>query len=94
MDVEKTIEFLLSNQAAADARLSRAEALTVSNVEDIKSLAGKLGEWAQVGIETDRRLDKLAERFDQQDRKLAERIERLVSGIGDFMRRDIPPSTL
>jgi hypothetical protein len=101
MDVEKTIEFLLSTQAdfaarqvAADARLTRIEALTVSNAEDIKGLAGKLGELAQIGIETDKRIDRLIILFDEQDRKLAERIDNLVSGIGEFMRRDVPPNTL
>ena len=88
MDVEKTIEFLLNNQAAADARLTRIEALTVSNAEDIKGLAGKLGELAQLGIDADKRFDeqdrKLGERID----KLAERIDNLVSGIGEFMRRN------
>ena len=104
MDVEKTIEFLLSNQAAADARqaaadirLTRIEALTSSNAEDIKGLAGKLGELAQMSFDADRklgeRMDKLAKRFDEQDRKLAERIDNLVSGIGEFMRRDVPPDT-
>ena len=93
MDVEKTIEFLLSNQAAADARLTRLESLTVSNAEDIKGLAGKLGELAQIGIETDKRIDRLILRFDEQDRKLAERIDDLVSGIGEFIRRDVPPNT-
>jgi hypothetical protein len=87
MDVEKTIEFLLTNQAAADARLSRAEALAVSNAEDIRSLAGKLGELAQMSFDADRRL---GERIDN----LGERIDRLVSGIGEFMRQDIPPSAL
>ena len=100
MDVEKTIEFLLSNQAAADARLSRIEALSASNAEDIKSLAGKIGELAQIGIDAGRRfdeqdrklgvrIDKLGERID----KLGERIDNLVSGIGEFMRRDIPRPT-
>ena len=93
MDVEKTIEFLLSNQAAADARLTRIEALTVSNAEDIRGLAGKLGELAQIGIETDKRIDRLIQRFDEQDRKLAERIDNLVSGIGEFMRRNVPLNT-
>ncbi len=97
MDVEKTIEFLLSNQAAADARLTSIEALTRSNAEDIKGLAVKLGELAQMSFEADRklgeRMDSLAKRFDEQDRKLAARIDNLVSGIGEFMRRDVPPST-
>ena len=97
MDVEKTIEFLLSNQAAADARLTRIEALTVSNAENIKGLAVKLGELAQMSFEADRklgeRMDSLAKRFDEQDRKLAQRIDNLVSGNGEFMRRDVPPST-
>jgi hypothetical protein len=87
MDVEKTIEFLLTNRAAADARLSRIEALTLSNAEDIKSLSGKLGELAQMSFDADRRL---GERIDN----LGERIDRLVSGIGEFMRQDIPPSAL
>jgi len=86
MDVEKTIEFLLSSQAAAEVRLNRLEALTASNAEDIKGLAGKLAELAQVGIDS-------GERFNEQDRKLAQRIDNLVSGIGEFMRRDVPPNT-
>jgi len=93
MDVEKTIEFLLSTQSdlaarqvAADARLTRIEALTASNAEDIKGLAGKLGELAQMSFDADR---KLGERID----KLGERIDNLVSGIGEFMRRDVPPNT-
>ena len=38
MDVEKTIEFLLNNQAAADVRLSRLEAIVAANSADIKEL--------------------------------------------------------
>ena len=86
MDVEKTIQFLLSNraafdarQAASDVRLTRIEALTASNAEDIKGLAGKLGELAQMSFDA--------------DRKLGERIDNLVSGIGEFMRRDVSPNT-
>ena len=93
MDVEKTIEFLLSNQAAADARLSRIEALTVSNAEDIKSLAGKLGELAQMNFDGGKRFDEQDRKLGKRIDKLGERIDNLVSGIGEFMRRDIPPNT-
>ena len=104
MDVEKTIQFLLSAQAgfaasqadfaarqiAADARLTRIEALTASNAEDIKGLAVKLGELAQMSFEADR---KLGQRIEELDSKLGQRIDNLVSGIGEFMRRDVPPYT-
>ena len=83
MDVEKTIEFLLSKQAdfaalqlAADARLTRIEAITASNAEDIKGLAGKLGEFAQMSFDADR---KLGERIG----KLGERIDTVVLHLRD-----------
>lgn len=102
MDVEKTIQFLLSNQAAfdarqaaADARLTRIEAITASNAEDIKGLAGHLREFAQRSFEADQRLgeriDELDQKLGKRIDKLGERIDKLVSGIGEFMRRDIPP---
>ena len=99
MDVEKTIEFLLNNQAAADVRLSRLEAfvaanaadaaadnkvikdLVASNAEDIRDLASLVGTLAQSMMES-------GKRFDEQDRKLGERIDNLASGFGEFIRRN------
>ena len=112
MDVEKTIEFLLNNQAAADARLSRIEAivaantafveahvadvaadnkvikdLVASNARDIRDLASLVGTLAQSMIDSGKRFDEQHRKLVEQDRKLGQRIDALVSGVGEFIRR-------
>ena len=105
MDVEKTIEFLLNNQAAADVRLSRLEAfvaenaavvaaeskvikdLAVSNAKDIRDLASLVGTLAQSMIDSGKRFDAQHRKLVEQDRKLGQRIDDLVSGVGEFIRR-------
>lgn len=101
MDVEKTIEFLLNNQAAADVRLTRLEAdiaaltadnkvikdLAVSNAKDIRDLASLVGTLAQSMIDSGKRFDEQHRKLVEQDRKLGQRIDALVSGVGEFIRR-------
>ena len=109
MDVEKTIEFLLNSQAAADVRLTRLEAdiaaltadnkvikdLAVSNAKDIKDLASLVGTLAQSMIDSGKRFEEQHRKLVEQDRKLGKRIDDLVSGFGEFIRRKnstLPPT--
>ena len=93
MDVEKTIQFLLSNQAAADARqaaadarLTRLEAFAASNAEGIRDLTQTVKQLDTVLDSLSQSMIAINEQAAERDRRLGERIERLVSGIGEFMR--------
>ena len=85
MDVEKTIEFLLSNQAAHDERLGRLENI-VANLENIVAkLAGSI----ESLVNTAESMAKNIERIDEVVLILAasgvktnERIDKLVSAVG------------
>ena len=79
MDVEKTIEFLLSTQAQHDERLTRLETVVGSIAGSVASLTGtveKLADnlqrldeamvsLAESGLQTNRRIDQLGVRVDQ-----------------------------
>jgi hypothetical protein len=91
MDIEKAIEFIMNSQANAEGRLGKVEILVASNAEDIKNLASVVGTLAQSMIES----NKLTI---ERERRLDERIAKLVSGIGEFMGLNTapipsPPST-
>jgi len=87
MDVEKTIEFLLSNQAKHDERLTRLETVVGSLAGSVDKLADNIERLdaamvtlAESGVQTNRRIDQLGMRVDQ-----------LVSAMGAMIERPSPP---
>jgi hypothetical protein len=100
MDVEKTIEFLLTNQAKHDERLGRIEAAVDSLAGSVGELTGKVGNLdgvmatlAESQIKVFQGMDLLTARLStiaqesvERDRQLGQRIESLVSAIGEFVR--------
>ena len=87
MDVEKTIEFLLSNQVKHDERLTRLETVAGSLAGSVDKLADNLERLdeamvtlAESGVQTNRRIDQLGMRVDQ-----------LVGAMGAMMHRQPPP---
>ena len=86
MDVEKTIEFLLSNQAQHDERLTRLETVVGSLADSVVRLDEAMVTLAESGVQTNRRIDQLGLRIDQ----LGVRVDQLVSAMGVMMQR-LPP---
>ena len=100
MDVEKTIEFLLTNQAKHDERLERIEAAVDSLAGSVGELTGNLGHLdglmatlAESQIKVFQGMDQLTVRLStiaqesvERDRQLGQRIESLASAIGEFVR--------
>ena len=87
MDVEKTIEFLLSNQAKHDERLTRLETV-------VGSLAGSVDKLADNGERLDEAMVTLAESGVQTNRRIGQlgmRVDQLVSAMGAMMQRPSPP---
>lgn len=87
MDVEKTIEFILENQAASVSRIAKIEetlalaaSIVASNTKKIEDLAELLAAQSQASAELERRLV-------ESERRVDERIDKLVSAIGEFMRQ-------
>ena len=87
MDVEKTIEFLLSNQAKHDERLTRLETVVGTLAGNVDKLAGNIERLdeamvtlAESGVQTNRRIDQLGMRVDH-----------LVSAMGAMIERPSPP---
>jgi methyl-accepting chemotaxis protein len=97
MDVERTIEFLLSNQAKHDERLTRLETVVGSLAGSVTSLAGSVEKLAnkverldgamvmlaESGVQTNRRIDQLGMRVDQ-----------LVSAMGAMIRQPPPQPSI
>jgi methyl-accepting chemotaxis protein len=95
MDVEKTIEFLLNNQAKHDERLTRLETVVGTLAGSVSSLTGSVDKLAdnlerldeamvtlaESGVQTNRRIDQLGMRVDQ-----------LVSAMGAMMQQSPPPN--
>lgn len=79
MDVEKTIEFLIQNQAAHDDRLTRLE-------NAVGVLADKTNHLDDVMVTLAESMGMIAQQSAERDRRLGERIESLVSVIGEFIR--------
>ena len=87
MDTKKTIEFLLSNQAAHDERLTRLEHVVGSLAGSVDKLADNVERLdvvmvtlAESGVQTNHRIDQLAVRMDQ-----------LVSAVGAIIRPQPQP---
>ena len=84
MDVERTIEFLLNNQAKHDERLTRLETIVVSlaaasrgsrassrsSSDNVERLDGVMVTLAENAVQTNRRIDQLAESGAQADRRI------------------------
>jgi len=93
MDVEKTIEFLLETGARHDremGELKRQMSRLIGVVEGlaghVSKIDGALAALAEAQIRTDARLDRVAEEFRDRDRILDDRINKMVSAIGEISR--------
>ena len=93
MDVEKTIEFLLENQAAlqatqaaANERLTRIEKVVVVLIDRTNHLDEVMAKLAESQIKLSDRLDLFAQQSAEGDKRLGERIEALVSARGEVLR--------
>lgn len=109
MDVEKTIEFLLANQARHEARYEERMGRLEAKVDSLAGSVGKLADHvvhlddvmttlAESHIKLVQRMDQFTERLDtvaqqsnERDNLLGQRIDSLVSAIGEFIRNR--PST-
>ena len=105
MDVERTIEFLLANQAAHDQRLASIETSLGQLADKVKHLDDVMVILADSHITLVKNMDKLVQNMDQmaarmrtiaeesneRDRQLGARIDSLVSAFGDYIRNR--PST-
>ena len=79
MDVQKTIEFLLENQAAHDERLARIEKAVVVLIEKTIRLDEVMAKLAES-------LETVSRECEARNRRMDERIELLVSAMGQFMQ--------
>jgi len=102
MDVDKTIEFLLENQARFDAQLSRLFETQSHQQEMIGQLAGVVSQLAVVQQRANDNLEELRRRTEEEqqraqaaERRLDEKLENLtdnmnalIKTIDDLIRRD------
>jgi ribosomal protein L1 len=86
VDVEKTIEFLLNNQAKHDERLTRLEMVVGSLAGSVEKLADNVERLDEAmvtliesGVKTNERIDQLGIRVDQ-----------MVSAMGALIRQQPP----
>ena len=86
MNVEKTIEFLIQNQAAHDERLARLEHLIGVLAEKTNHLDDVMATLAESHIKLIERMDTGFRESVERDKQLGERIDSLVRGIGEFIR--------
>jgi hypothetical protein len=93
MDVEKTIEFILNSQAQSEARLGRLQANLDALAVTVNKLADRTAHLDEVmvvlaesHIKSIQRMDTIAQQSEERDRQLGQRIESLVSAIGEFIR--------
>jgi len=93
MDVEKTIEFLIGNQAAHDERIARIENVVGTLVDNVRHLDDVMVTLAESHIKLVERMDTLTARVDtiaqqsaERDRRLDERVDKVVNAIGEFVR--------
>lgn len=102
MDVEKTIEFLVANQARHEARYEERMGRLEAKVDSLAGSVGKLADHvvhlddvmtilAESHIKLVERLDTVAQQSNERDNLLGQRIDSLVSTIGEFIRNR--PST-
>ena len=101
MDVEKTIEFLLNNQAKHDVwhaqaneRLTRLEAVTERLADNVERLDETMLLLAESGIAAQKRIDKLVETIDKFGVRMDQfgaRMDQLVGAVGVIATRLPPP---
>src|SRR5579863_1769272 len=94
MDVEKTIESLLNNQAKHDERLTRLETVVSSLAGSVGSLVGSVDKLADNIERLDEAMVTLAESGVQTNRcidQLGMRVDQLVGAMGTMMQRQAPP---
>ena len=83
MDVEKTIGFLLSNQAVHDERLGRLENVVGKLAGSMESLANT----AELMAKNIERIDEVVLILAESAIKTNERIDKLVSAVGVLAQR-------
>jgi len=86
MDVEKTIEFLLQNQAVHDERLTRIENAVVVLIDKTNRLDDVMATLAEAHIKSIEQMDVMAKQSMERDDRLGARIDSLVTAIGEFIR--------
>ena len=97
MDVERTIEFLLNNQAKHDERLTRLETVVGSIAGSVQSLAGSVEKLADNVERLDGAMVMLAESGVQSNRlidQLGMRVDQLVSAMGTIVRQQPPQQSM
>ena len=90
MDVEGTIEFLLSNQAKHEERLTRLETVVGSLAGSVNSLTGSVEKLAANPERLDGAMVMLAESGVQTNR----RIDTLISATGAMVRQQPPQPSM
>jgi molecular chaperone GrpE (heat shock protein) len=102
MDVDRTIELLLENQARFDARLGALTEVQSRNQQMIGQLAGVVGKLAAVQQRANDNLEELRRRTEEEqqraqaaERRLEEKLENLtdnmnalVKTVDELIRRD------
>ena len=86
MDVEKTIEFLLSTGPMHDQRLTRLENVVGTLADNVIHLDGVMATLAEAQIKLVARMDVIAQQSSERDNQLGQRIDGLVVAIGEFIR--------
>jgi hypothetical protein len=86
MDVEKTIEFLIQNQAAHDERLTRLENVVGTLADNVNRLDDVMVTLAESHIKLIERMDALAQQSVERDKRLGDCVDNLVSAIGEYVR--------
>lgn len=81
MDVEKTIEFLLENQARFDARLGALTEVQSRNQQMIGQLAGVVGELAAVQQRAGERLEEESRRAQHAEQMLREDLSQVSAEV-------------
>jgi outer membrane murein-binding lipoprotein Lpp len=92
VDVEKTIEFLLNNQAGHDERLTRLEIVVVSIAGKVESLAGKVDSLAGKVDSLAGSVEKLAGSVDSlvgSVEKLADKVDRLDDAMVSLAESEV-----
>ena len=97
MDVEKTIEFLINNQAKHEERLTRLETVVGTLAGSVGSLAGSVDKLADNIERLDEAMVALAESGVQTNRRtdqLGMRVDQFVGAMGAMMQRPSPPPNI
>lgn len=93
MDVEKTIQFMIEQQARFDTQLSRLVDVQIGLTETqsrqqgmIGQLTDVVGQLAQVQKHTNHELEELRRRTEEADRRLDEKLEQLTGNVNALIK--------